>query len=341
MGALASILAIVGPVASEANFFSYYVSLAIGPVRDGFFMMIAFLFVAALLYVAFSLIASAFYHQRNPYEFFSHEFLLRSARAVGRGLLDILLVGGPVVLTFIFICLIMAYVNPVNATRLIDDQVVEWDRAITGGYPFIVLQNIQYPSWFIQEVKFSFMDLPVVLIGFSLLVFFFFRAKFEEMAAVFCLNLVIMIFLWQIFPVLSPHDRFIDNVYQLPSPPAVEEVLRSNYKPQPQLQDLLKGVRAKKDQNLGGVMPTSTLPSAHVAWATLLVYFAYRTKKWFLIFLLPVALLSSLGTVLFAQHYFVDVPAGVLAMALSIYLVQRLGQPSGWLAKEYRWFSRG
>ncbi|MEK7086938.1 MAG: phosphatase PAP2 family protein, partial [Patescibacteria group bacterium] len=58
----------------------------------------------------------------------------------------------------------------------------------------------------------------------------------------------------------------------------------------------------------------------HVFWAVLLGYYIYRAKKWFAIIISPILILSSFGTVFFAQHYFVDVPAGILTAFAAIFL---------------------
>ncbi len=320
--ALTSILAIVGPVADESDFFSYYMRLAVGPLLDALVMFFNFFLVASLVYGAFYFFYSAFYIKRDPFQFFSRRFLTDTFWAGLRELWAIITLVLPIVATLLFVSMSMSYINPVNATRLIDIEVLRWDSFLFGSYPFIQWQGLAYPDLFIQAVNFSFMYLPLFLIGFSFYVFFWQRKVFGEMAAVFCLNLVLMIFFWQIFPVMSPHDRFIDNVYELPVPSAIEEQLASNYHPHPLIQQFLDQMRDNKNRSLNGTMPTSTLPSAHVAWATLLVYYAYRTRKWSLVLFLPVAIFSSIGTFLFAQHYVVDVPAGVAVLALSVFLVR-------------------
>ncbi|MEK7187649.1 MAG: phosphatase PAP2 family protein [Patescibacteria group bacterium] len=320
-GIVASLLALIGPIAQESNFFSYYINLAVGPISDAFSFLFVFCFAAIFSFLAFSLFANAFYHKRDPHEFFSWDFLKKNIRLLGRGLGELMLEAGPVILTFVFVSLAMASINPVNATHLIDDRVVEWDRALLNSYPFISFTNISWPGWFIRIVAFSFMDLPVFIIAFSLYVFAFQRKIFREMAAVFCFSLVLMLFLWQIFPVLSPHDRYLDNVYNLPNSPSMNEALKK-YEPQPLIEKFLSEMRERKNQSLGGTMPTSTLPSAHVAWATLLVYYVWRVKKQLLLLFFPIAFLSTIGTFLFAQHYFVDVPAGIAVMMFAIYLVR-------------------
>jgi len=118
---------------------------------------------------------------------------------------------------------------------------------------------------------------------------------------------------------MSPHDRFVDNVYDLSIPLSVQAYV-DNYVPHQGIATFLEGMRERKETL--SVMPTSTFPSAHVAWAGFLVYYAYRVNRWLVVLALPFAALSSIGTFLLAQHYFVDLPAGILVSALAIFLVR-------------------
>ena len=131
---------------------------------------------------------------------------------------------------------------------------------------------------------------------------------------------------WFTFPVLSPHDRFIDNVYELPLSSRVQGYI-AGYQPQKEIVAFLEGMRKSKE-NLS-VLPTSTFPSAHVAWAVLLVYYAWRFEPWFGLTMLPFAVLASLGTFLFAQHYFADLTTGILVSLLSILIV-------GWFVRKQK-----
>ena len=326
-GVLASLLALVGPVADEGDLLSYYTNLVLGPVKNALVVTVLFSVAGALAYAGLLLTFSAFVKGHDPRHFFSRVFLNRMMNEIARGFAEIVIFAGPVILTFVFVSLSMAYINPVNGTRLMDEQMIQVDHVVTGTYPFIAFQNFHYPNWFLEAVNFSFLNLPIVLIAFSLYIFFFNRNVFEEMAAVFTFSLVAMLLFWELFPVLSPHDRFIDNVYHLNNPPAVEQALHTDYHPGVLIQQYLKDMRETKNYSLDGTMPTSTFPSAHVAWATFLVYYTWRTRKLWLIGILPFAILSTIGTVLLAQHYFVDVPAGVLVMILSIILMRLVVSP--------------
>jgi len=141
----------------------------------------------------------------------------------------------------------------------------------------------------------------------------------KEAAGAFFLSLIILFIVWFLFPVLSPQDRFLDNVYELPVPGFVEQYVVS-YAPSEEIKEFLARMREAK-QDLS-VFPTNTFPSAHAVWGVLLVYYSARLSRWLLLGTLPLAVLSSIGTFLFAQHYFVDLLAGIMAAVFSIALVR-------------------
>jgi len=70
------------------------------------------------------------------------------------------------------------------------------------------------------------------------------------------------------------------------------------------------------------VFPTSTMPSGHVVWGIFLVYFSYRVHRRLVLFTVPLVLFSTLGTILFAQHYVVDIFAGIGVGMLSIFIAR-------------------
>jgi len=146
---------------------------------------------------------------------------------------------------------------------------------------------------------------------------------FREIGGAFFLGLMFMFIGWVMFPALSPQDRFRDNVYDLPIEGPMQPYLE-NYDPQEEITVFLEGVRVRK-ASLGS-LPTTTMPSAHMAWAVLLVYYSYRAFRWLVFLSIPFVILSSIGTVLLAQHYFVDVPVGIAVAIFSIWFVKHFNR---------------
>jgi hypothetical protein len=219
---------------------------------------------------------------------------------------------------------IIGIFDAMNVGRLADSVVLGWDKALTGTYPFIFWTSVSYPEWFLAPVIFSFQWLPVIILAFSFYLFRFHRNLMYEFAAAISLSIVIMLPFWYAIPVMSPHDRFIDNVYHQSVPADIAENLKT-HQPAAVIAAFLGTTRDLKTREIGGYYPTSTIPSAHVTWGVIFAYYAFRLrrKRWW-VPAAAIALFSTLGTFILAQHYFVDVPAGIAAAALSILIASRL-----------------
>ncbi|HVO28791.1 MAG TPA: phosphatase PAP2 family protein [Candidatus Paceibacterota bacterium] len=223
----------------------------------------------------------------------------------------------PAILFIIVMALAMGEANEFARARLADAAVIGIEHAIFGNYVFAALGAVRYPHWLIEFIIGSFENMSVILIGAGMVLAYLAPRRFRELIVAFCLGLLIMFPIWLAVPVLSPQDRYIDNVYGLPDPPRIA-IAVADYHPQPEIADFLAGVRAQK----AGLpaLPTSTMPSAHIFWAALAGYYLFRAKKWLGWVALPFLAASSFGTVLLAQHYFADIPAGLAVAALAIWL---------------------
>ena len=210
----------------------------------------------------------------------------------------------------------MGEANMMAPARLQDNSVIGIEHAIFGNYVFAALGAIHYPHWLIVFIIWSFGNMALLLIVAGIIIAYIAPKNFRELLVAFCVGILAMVPLWIAVPVLSPQDRYIDNVYHLATPPSIAQAV-ANYHPQSEIEDFLKSVRAGK-QGLPA-LPTSTFPSAHVFWASIAGYYLFRTKKWLGWIALPLLLASTFGTVLLAQHYFLDVPAGMAIGAIAIW----------------------
>lgn len=302
------------------DFFAYYVNAFFNPAKSSLFWFPA----AILVYLLFRFIISFTVGAINSRPPTWKDIILGrgGVKAIVQALKSFMTFGVPAILALFSLTLVFGHVNALNAAGLKDELVASWDKALTGAYPFLALGSIHYPAWFFNAVSFSFGALPTFLLLFGIYLAHEHRETFKEFTAAFSLALLIMLPVWLKLPALSPQDRFIDNVYKLPVPAEVDAALR-NYRPQKELREFFAAIREKKE-GLGGTMPTSTIPSAHVAWATLLIIYAWRAAKKIGLIFLPIAALSTFGAVLFAQHYFVDIPAGVAAAAAAAFAARVL-----------------
>jgi len=226
----------------------------------------------------------------------------------------------PLLLVFFLVASFLGSFNGFNKDRLKDETLLRWDYLITGTYPFIWIQSIHWPDWFVKLTFFWFINISYIMLGVGVIVFYFNKEIFKKYLSAFALAFLVVFPLWSFFPALSPHDRFIDNVYHLPLDSKLQASFK-NYHPQTIMKYILDDIRSDKE-NLD-YLPTTTFPSAHVVWILIVAYYLWQISRIIFYVALPVFVFSMLGTVFFAQHYFVDVIAGILLSFLIIYLNER------------------
>ena len=190
-----------------------------------------------------------------------------------------------------------------------------------GSYPFFWLQN---PANFLRYLaplflySFSFLGL---LIGISWLFLFLNRSRKFFSQYVIATTLVIMISLpfWFLFPANSPQNAYLNNVYSKEIDSSIKKSVE-DYRTNEFLLRFYENVGVKP----GDIAPVTTMPSLHVAWAIIIVYYLFKFRKKTVYFTLPWATFSSLGAVYLGQHYFIDVlvslPVAFIAIGLTGYL---------------------
>jgi membrane-associated phospholipid phosphatase len=89
--------------------------------------------------------------------------------------------------------------------------------------------------------------------------------------------------------------------------------------------------------NLGG----AAFPSSHVALAIISILLNWRYNRFVVPIYLPLTILLFLSTIYLYAHYFVDIPAGVVAGVILWFTVPRLLHPVGALTERLGlWFRR-
>jgi hypothetical protein len=225
----------------------------------------------------------------------------------------------PAIFFMTIVALAMGEANAFAPARLQDAILIGSEHAIFGNYVFAALAAISYPHWLAVFIIFSFKNMALILIIAGVILAYTARDRFHELLIAFCIGILAMVPFWLMVPALSPQDRYINNVYHLPMPAQITAVV-ARYHPQPEIEVFLQSVRTDKADL--PALPTSTFPSAHVFWAAIAGYYLFRVRArrrllgWIV---LPFLAASTFGTVLLAQHYFVDIPAGLLIAAFAIF----------------------
>ena len=228
---------------------------------------------------------------------------------------EVLKLGIPILLNLILFSYVVGHINAISRDRLIDVKLAAIDHWLTGTYPFITLETLRLPDWFVETVVLSFVNLPFFLAFGAVVTYRKSKLVFSKYAIAFFTSIVLMIPVWLAVPVMSPQDRFIDNVYRLNEPPGVKEAL-GNYTPVAPVKAFLEQMRKSKEGL--AIMPTTTFPSSHAAWAAIVLIYLFEASAVAGAVTAPFLILSTFGTFYLAQHYFVDAPAGVIVGLLSV-----------------------
>ena len=229
----------------------------------------------------------------------------------------------PTIICLILLSFILPYMNQINSVRLKDEVLMNIDLSLTRVHPFIYLASLILPDWFVGAVVFLFQNFALMLIAGAMYIFFKNKIIFQKFSVAFCLALIFIFPLWLKFPAMSPQDRFIDNVYNLPVASALSGEITA-YNPHLYVKQFLADVRTGKEKSSLPYMPTSTMPSSHIIWAMILGYFLFRTNFVVGLITLPLLMLSSFGTVFLAQHYFIDILAGIMVSGVTVAMISFL-----------------
>ena len=161
-------------------------------------------------------------------------------------------------------------------------------------------------GFFSSVIIFVFWSL-IFVVGFVFVILLA-RSKNEVLSKYimsFFLVFTIALPIWYALPVNSPNNYYLSKDLNTRTYIAENSVLKfenSMYQEQKSLP------------------PITTLPSMHVAWALLALYYLAKWSRKTLYFSIPWAAILIFSTVYLAQHYFVDVIMAILITIISIWL---------------------
>lgn len=293
----------------------YYVRLMILPLR--IFHLWFLIPVLLPLLWKFGKITIYSFHNKVSAE----SFLLK-LKGFGGVARDALIYYLPIALALSIFSFISGRLNIDNADGLKSSLILAFDQIIFGSTPFLYLGAIHFPSWFVHLSSYSFLLLPIVMPLIGIYLFVEKRDLFFEYSNAFILSFLILLPIWWTLPALDPRNHYVYNVYSLPLGEIESEVME--YKPQKEILEFQMEIKERQDKSPSGKYPTTTFPSAHTVWAVLLAYYSYKARKYWLWPIFPLAVFSTIGTFLFAFHYIVDIPAGIVCAVLAILLTSYL-----------------
>ena len=204
--------------------------------------------------------------------------------------------------------------------------LMEYDHKLYGVYPTLWMQSEENPFKPMIDATvpffiFIYNSLSFVL-SFTLILLFFFRTRLcLELILAFCLCSLVSMPFWYIFPSISPVIAYWEPILLQDIPVSIRTALDS-YVPSDHLSDYLQGRFDFKNSIKSTTLIVTTIPSMHIAWSFLYMYYLIAYSRVLSIVAVPLFVFSSISTVITLQHYAVDTPAGILAALIAIYLAK-------------------
>lgn len=141
----------------------------------------------------------------------------------------------------------------------------------------------------------------------------------------FFLSIILSLPFWYFFPSLSPLEGYIKNIPKVSLSVDISEATFS-YRPNDDLKSFFAHVEAVKENMAGNFMAVTTMPSMHVAWATIALYFGVMTWAALAYFLVPFYILTFIAAIYTMQHYAVDTFAGAFIAIAAIAIVKKFAK---------------
>ncbi len=239
-----------------------------------------------------------------------------------------------IIFTFIIIIVTMFFLGVglekvilnAQASKVIffSETFLQMDKTIFGTY---------VPFWF-QDANnslkpfFDNMGLVIIIVYKSLpfLLSILFSALFVANPQYFykaLLSFIIMFLmglpLWFLFPAVSPFDAYIDNVLHIQAPLYLQGTL-SAYQPNEHLTAFFTSMADLNIKTDNQFFAITTMPSMHIAWALLILFFGVKIYRPMALLLVPYFFLNAIATVYLLQHYAIDIPAGLMVGIISIWI---------------------
>jgi len=201
---------------------------------------------------------------------------------------------------------------------------MEWDKQLFSNYVPFWMQSSTNKWRFIFDCTaplliFSYRLITIAMCGvFSWLLITHHR-QFYQMFSAVILSLILSLPIWYAFPATTPRDAFWLNNNSAIHGEEIETAL-NNYQPNKHLNSFLN--REGLINIPGDTIPITSMPSMHIAWATVILYFSWVIGWPLLVFIIPYYILNFTATMFTLQHYAVDTIAGLIVAIAAILLAK-------------------
>jgi hypothetical protein len=265
------------------------------------------------------------------YVFFSYAPSGQDLRTLGKAMVILLLiaVGAP-----LFLGLIIQTVdfNPAAARKvpLHNDLFIAIDEWLLGSVPAFWFHSITNPwkGWLdawskvLVEIYFSLNE----VLGLTLVCLLIFNRRLcIEMFVAFMIAPVLSAPLWYVWPALSPMEAYVIRTVDAPIPSSVQHYL-DTFLPNPEIEETIATMRRLAEGADEGFLPVTTMPSMHITWAAIVLYFGMKLWRPLGIILIPYFTLTVFTTLYTMQHYVIDLVVGAVLVVPTLWVGRLAGE---------------
>lgn len=203
------------------------------------------------------------------------------------------------------------------------DQVIGVYRVLPS-----IIDSILSIPWLYHLLDVVYTQTALLLILFMFCIAFFSVVETYRYLAAISVAMFIAIPVWLVFPALAPLQLATTDslgsevVYQNTTAVRVLFADRSQTV-WGESTDTWVQFWEEEVYEAGYGLAVSSNPSMHMAWALLILMFARRISRWLALVAGVLVLLEGVATIVFLQHYLIDIPCGLLVGAVSVWLVDR------------------
>lgn len=238
---------------------------------------------------------------------------------------SICFVGGGILLSHganIILYLFLTRVN-VQQVALSSSMLMEADRMLFKVHPPLVIHRY-IPEWLSSASLWSYSHLGDVM-GIFFILLILTNAKLFRVLSLSTVAVILIAYpVWLLVPAVSPEEMYRQNILNLNefSPLIKKELLNLTLSPAlKEYLNALSGIWSKPEK---GQYAVTAFPSMHMAWVLVLLWTGFKLWKPLGIALVPFFILNLLGTLVTLQHYFVDLPLGILVGMIAVRISERM-----------------
>jgi hypothetical protein len=239
-----------------------------------------------------------------------------------------------------FICLAAVYayaltVNVVVMSALCfpNPQRVAWandflmraDRMLFGTFvPFEMHEHSLY-AWLAPAMLFCYLKLTVAFSVVLAALFIFRAGRFRQYVLAFVTIMFFCMPGWALLPATTPSEAYRTSKLHLQTAFEIDyEIADPVMHLNPDVNRFLNEVDPYQSDPAVGRYFITSIPSLHVAWGVIIVWFGVELYSRSILLLLPWGLLNCVGAIFTLQHYAVDAVAGIIVAVIAVYLVRGL-----------------